>query len=203
MIKEEISKKSSSTPSSRIKNPASLDIRIDPDLERILPPLPEPQMAELRRSIQDDGQQFPVLVNNSGIIIDGANRYKICKSLGIEPVIKVVTIDEPTNRQQLAIKINLFRRQSNSFQRIELLLALEDSYKKAAKERQLSKLRNSRNIALASSLVQNYNNEREETKEQRFEQKNGRTIDHPAKFADVSPSTFAHGNTCMNMLLNR
>lgn len=193
MTKEEISKKSSSMQSDQVNNLASIDIRIDPHSEKILPPLPEPQMAELRRSIQCDGQQFPILVNSSGLIIDGANRYKICKSLGIEPIIKVVNIDGPDSRQQLAIKMNLFRRQSNSFQCIELLLALEDSYKEAAKERQLSKLRNSKNIALASSLVQNYNNEREETKEQRTEQQNGRTIDHLAKFATVSPSTFAHG----------
>lgn len=56
----------------------------------------------LKKSIKENGIIAPLLVSSDGIILDGNNRFRIAKSLGMEtiPVVVLPTpvIDMPINK---------------------------------------------------------------------------------------------------------
>ena len=68
-----------------------IEIRINKEYLDLVP-RPEPdQINSLRNSIQEDGQQVAIIVNQNGIILDGHTRYQICKEQNLKP--KFVTKD--------------------------------------------------------------------------------------------------------------
>ena len=69
------------------------ELKIDPELEKCLPPLPEVQYQKLRASIEkkyDPAKPIVLWKERPNTIVDGHHRYKICQELGIEPT----TVDE-------------------------------------------------------------------------------------------------------------
>jgi len=61
------------------------DIKVDKEFEARLKPLEPLERKQLKENIQRDGIEEP-LVLWGDILIDGHNRFKICKELGINPV---------------------------------------------------------------------------------------------------------------------
>jgi ParB-like chromosome segregation protein Spo0J len=64
------------------------ELKIDPELEKCLPPLPEVQYQKLRASIEkkyDPAKPIVLWKERPNTIVDGHHRYKICQELGIEP----------------------------------------------------------------------------------------------------------------------
>jgi ParB-like chromosome segregation protein Spo0J len=51
----------------------------------ILPLLDERRLAELGRDTPANGLQIPIVVDSSGAIIDGRNRYLACRRVGVQP----------------------------------------------------------------------------------------------------------------------
>jgi hypothetical protein len=62
-----------------------LDLKIDPQLHDLFDPLPYEDFEKLKASIKELGCIEPLIIwKGHNTIVDGHNRYKICKDLGIE-----------------------------------------------------------------------------------------------------------------------
>jgi hypothetical protein len=76
-----------------------------------LPPLEGAEREALRVSLQELGQLVPLLVDEHGELIDGANRRALLEELGIEPVTRTIDLgDDPERRQQVRLAANMVRR---------------------------------------------------------------------------------------------
>jgi hypothetical protein len=60
-----------------------MDLKIDPEFKNWIMPLQEDEYKRLEMSIIESGCRDPLVVWN-GILIDGHNRYKMCKEHGID-----------------------------------------------------------------------------------------------------------------------
>ncbi|MEI8045852.1 MAG: hypothetical protein WCI92_00630 [Bacteroidota bacterium] len=87
-------------------------LTILPELENFLPPLSPKQFSALEKRLRDEGCRNAIVVWNH-IIIDGHNRYKICKARNIEfniiekefpniDAVKVWMIDNQKEQRQLS-----------------------------------------------------------------------------------------------------
>ena len=54
------------------------DLTVDPEFRDLIPPLNEEELKLLEESLVADGCESPLIVWN-GVIIDGHNRYAICR----------------------------------------------------------------------------------------------------------------------------
>lgn len=70
----------------------SQSIRIDPEFKTLIPPLSSEERAQLEANILRDGCRDPLVVWN-GLLLDGHNRYEICRQHGIG--FNIVEIDLP------------------------------------------------------------------------------------------------------------
>ena len=68
------------------------ELKIDPELKDLLPPLTNEEYKQLEKNIKENGfdRNFPIMEWH-GYIADGHNRYSICKKHNIEPVIGTLT----------------------------------------------------------------------------------------------------------------
>ncbi len=60
-----------------------MELNINPKFENLLPSLTQEESAHLRESLKTEGCRDPIITWN-GTIIDGHNRYAICRAEGIE-----------------------------------------------------------------------------------------------------------------------
>jgi len=114
-----------------------LDIKVNPEYEKLLPKLPEEEYAALKESIRKEGLHYPIIVNGEGVILDGHHRYRICRELGIEPKIEVKTFSNPLLEKKFVIESNLLRRHLTTFSKIEMAKPLLEIEKELAKQRML------------------------------------------------------------------
>jgi ParB-like chromosome segregation protein Spo0J len=118
-----------------------IEIKIDEEYARLVPPLTEKEYQGLKLSIEVDGQHYPIVVNEQGILLDGHHRYRACKELKIEPEIELKSSSTKLKEMEFVVDSNLKRRHLNDFQKAELGYNLENAYRKDAKARQLSSLK--------------------------------------------------------------
>ena len=119
--------------------PSTAELTIDPEFKNVLPRLSEAERVALEESIQNEGCLAPLLIwehKEKKYIIDGFNRYEICKSKGIPYTIKVVPLTDHD-----AVKMWIFlnqngRRNMTTFSRIEAALKFKNIFKKQAKANQ-------------------------------------------------------------------
>ena len=74
----------------------NMDLIIEPELERCLPPLDEGKYQWIKERMIANGYEtgYPVIVwKGKNIIVDGHHRYKACLELGIDPTIDEVSFD--------------------------------------------------------------------------------------------------------------
>ena len=113
------------------------DLIIDPEFAALIP---KPDMEDLRwleSSIKKEGCTDPLVVWN-GTIIDGHNRYSICKRLGIS--FTYVERDDFPDRNVVKawiIERQLARRNLTKYQKSRLAIAFEPILKEQARERQV------------------------------------------------------------------
>lgn len=88
----------------------------------VLPPLPAPEYARLRDSIRDRGVLQPLLITAEHVLIDGHERWKAVRELGLTRFpLRVVGNLTEAERKELAIRLNVERRHLSRAERTRLL----------------------------------------------------------------------------------
>ena len=89
-----------------------------------LPKLSPIEYEALRDSIAAHGQLYPIIRDRAGFLVDGANRERACKELGVEPIVKY--LPDSLNADELrvlAFVANVARRQLTASARRGIALA--------------------------------------------------------------------------------
>ena len=148
------------------------DLIIDPEFRDLIPPLNEEELKLLEASIVADGCESPLIVWN-GVIVDGHNRYAICRKHEIPFAIQEKDFSSRDDAMLWMLRNQLGRRNLNSYQRVELVLKFEPLVKNAAEQRMMA----GKAANPVPTLAQG--------------QTKGRTRDHLSEAAGVSHGTFA------------
>jgi len=113
-----------------------MQLIINPEYDRLVPNLLKVDYDNLKNSIDKNGLWIPILCNEQGVILDGYNRYDICKKVRKQTKYAVRTFDNPLLEKKFVIECNLHRRHLNDFQKSELGIPLLEIEKELAKKRQ-------------------------------------------------------------------
>lgn len=112
------------------------DLKIDPELQSLLPPLSEGEYKNLEENIVNNGydKNFPIIVWK-GYIADGHNRYKICKDHNIIDY-TVTTLAYQTKEEVMEwmLDVQLGRRNLNKAQRVLAAERFREYYERQARE---------------------------------------------------------------------
>ena len=100
----------------------------------LIPPLSAEERGELENSIMDEGCRDAICVWN-GVIVDGHNRYEICKRRGRAFRVKEMRFDNDDAAVAWIIRNQFARRNLTAMQRAELALKLKDAVAAEAKMR--------------------------------------------------------------------
>ncbi len=160
-----------------------MSLHLNPEYEKLLPKMSDEEFAELKASIQQEGQHYPIIVNEDLEVLDGHHRFRACTELGIEPDFEVRKFDEKLKEKKFVIEANLRRRHLNNFQLVELAVPLLEIEKALAKQRQIKGGKNGRNMQLGLAS---------DDAEPDFFPK-GKATELVAKKAGVSTRTFERG----------
>jgi ParB-like chromosome segregation protein Spo0J len=125
-----------------------VSLRISPEYEKLLPRMSEEEFAQLKTSIQEEGQHYPIIANEDLVVLDGHHRFRACSELGIEPDFEVRKFEEKILEKKFVIEANLRRRHLNNFQLVELAVPLLEIERTLAKRRKVEGGKIGRNIQL-------------------------------------------------------
>ena len=125
-----------------------MSLRVNPVYDKMLPRMSDEEFAELKVSIQQEGQHYPIVVNENLEVLDGHHRFRACVELGIEPDFEVRHFEDKLLEKKFVIESNLRRRHLNNFQLVELAVPLLEIEKVLAKKRQSKGGKNGRDIQL-------------------------------------------------------
>jgi ParB-like chromosome segregation protein Spo0J len=125
-----------------------VSLRINPEYEKLLPKMTDEEFAQLKTSIQEEGQHYPIIANQDLEILDGHHRYKVCTELGIEPDFEVRHFEDKLREKRFVIEANIRRRHLNNFQLVELAVPLLEIEKAIAKQRKVEAGKVGRDIQL-------------------------------------------------------
>ena len=125
-----------------------MSLHINPEYEKLLPKMSDEEFAELKASIQTEGQHYPIVANENLEILDGHHRFKACIELDIEPDFEVRKFEDKLLEKKFVIEANLRRRHLTKFQLVELGVPLLEIEKALAKKRQATGGKTGRNIQL-------------------------------------------------------
>ena len=118
------------------------ELKIDPELRDLLPPLTDDEYKQLEKNIMENGfdKNFPIMEWH-GFIVDGHNRYSICKKHNIEYVVGTLGYETKDEVMEWMLDIQLGRRNLSPIQRITVTEKYRPIYERQAKENQLSGLK--------------------------------------------------------------
>ena len=125
-----------------------MSLRSNPEYEKLLPKMSEEEFAELKASIQREGQHYPIVANEDLDVLDGHHRFRACVELGIEPDFEVRKFEDKLLEKKFVIEANLRRRHLTKFQLVELGVPLLEIEKAIAKKHQVTGGKIGRNIQL-------------------------------------------------------
>ena len=113
------------------------ELKIDPELRDLLPPLTDDEYKQLEKNIVKNGfdKNFPIMEWN-GYIVDGHNRYSVCKKHNIDYVVGTLAYETKAEVMQWMLDIQLGRRNLSPIQRIAVAEKYRPIYEKQAKENQ-------------------------------------------------------------------
>lgn len=166
------------------------ELKIDPELRNLLPPLTDDEYKQLEKNIVENGfdRNFPIM-EWQGYIVDGHNRYDICKKHNITDYV-VGTLAYETKEQVMEwmLDIQLGRRNLSPIQRIAITEKYRPIYEKQAKENQGTRndLKNNITVNLPQSLSNSNEN------------RNPTTAEKLASVAGVSEKTYRMGAKILN-----
>jgi ParB-like chromosome segregation protein Spo0J len=115
------------------------ELTVDEELERVAPPLVENELEILKADILEHGCRFPLIVWGD-MIVDGHNRYRICKEEGIPFGIEEMEFADKTEAKLWIVKNQLGRRNLKTFQRCEMVAPMEEEIKADLEKRRRDKI---------------------------------------------------------------
>ncbi|MCI7792608.1 MAG: hypothetical protein MR531_17880 [Lachnospiraceae bacterium] len=110
----------------------SKEYKIDEELQQVMPKLSEEEYTELENSLLQDGFKGSPIIIWQDIIIDGHNRYEICKKHNIPYEVKELEFSSKEEVIQWMIRAQLGRRNLSPLQRIKLVETYRPVYEKQA-----------------------------------------------------------------------
>lgn len=113
-----------------------------------MPRMAQEEFEELKTSIKNEGQHYPIIANENLEILDGHHRFRACVQLHIEPDFEIRKFENKLIEKKFVIESNLRRRHLTSFQLIELGVPLLEIEKKLAKKRQIEGGKKGRDLQL-------------------------------------------------------
>ena len=125
------------------------ELKINPEFEKLIDPLEIEERNELMIDLKMHGCVYPIIVWND-TIIDGHNRYKMCKNDNIPFETKQMQFEDTDEAKIWILTNQVARRNLESFRRYEFIVE-RDKLKKLrekAKEKRLA------NLLLSSKRVQ-------------------------------------------------
>ena len=95
------------------------ELKIDPELRDLLPPLTNDEYKQLEKNIVENGfdKNFPIM-EWRGFIVDGHNRYSICQKHNIEYSVGTLAYKTKEEVMEWMLDIQLGRRNLSPIQRI-------------------------------------------------------------------------------------
>lgn len=115
------------------------DLTVEPRFERLCPPLREAERVMLEESILAKGCEMPLIVwAGKDIIVDGHNRYSICREHGIPFAITEESFETEDDVMYWIVMNQIGRRNLNTYSKIEMVLPLTDILEQGAMQRMLS-----------------------------------------------------------------
>jgi ParB-like chromosome segregation protein Spo0J len=108
----------------------------------------EEEFNQLKASIQEEGQHYPIIANGDLEVLDGHHRYRACIELGLEPDFEVRHFEDKLVEKRFVIEANLRRRHLTNFQLVELAVPLLEIEKELAKKRKVEAGKMGRDIQL-------------------------------------------------------
>lgn len=112
-----------------------MNINIDQEFKKLIPPLSSEEYAGLEASIVADGCLAPLVVWD-GILIDGHNRFEICTRHDIQFQTRQVALADRRAARIWIRNHQMHRRNIPEFVRVEMGLENEAEYAAEAKERE-------------------------------------------------------------------
>jgi hypothetical protein len=114
----------------------NMTLQIDKEFQELIPPLAGEELAQLESNVIQDGCRDPLVTWNE-IIIDGHNRYAICKKHDV--AFKIVTMEfaDRSHAKEWIIRNQFGRRNLPPYVRVSLALELESTIAARAKENQV------------------------------------------------------------------
>lgn len=106
------------------------NLKIDPELRDLLPPLTNDEFKQLEDNLVKDGCQSPLFIWH-GFIADGHNRYKICQKHQIPFAIAELGFDDKSEVMRWMIDGQLGRRNLTPIQRV----AVTEKYRPVFEEK--------------------------------------------------------------------
>ena len=100
------------------------ELTVDPEFRDLIPPLNEEELKLLEASLVADGCESPLIVWN-GVIVDGHNRYAICRKHEIPFSIQEKNFSSRDDAMLWMLRNQLGRRNLNDYQRGEMVLVLK------------------------------------------------------------------------------
>ncbi len=158
-----------------------MSLRINPEYEKLLPKMTDEEFAQLKRSIQEEGQHYPIIANEDLEVLDGHHRFRACTELEIEPDFEVRKFEDKLLEKRFVIEANLLRRHLTNFQLVELAVPLLEIEKALAKKRKVDGGKLGRDIQLGFVPTDS---------EPKFK---GKAAEVVAKKAGISTRTFERG----------
>ena len=109
------------------------EYRIDPELKSIMSELAEDEKDMLEKSLLQDGYKGPPIVVWEDTIVDGHNRYELCRKHNIPFEVQKMQFDSKDEVIQWMIRAQIGRRNLSKAQRCALVRRFRPIYEKEAK----------------------------------------------------------------------
>ncbi len=111
------------------------DLQTSEKLAHVMPPLQDVELDLLTQSLVTEGCRDPLVVWN-GVVVDGHNRYRICRENNIPFSYIEIEFENESAAKRWIIRNQLARRNVPDFVRCELVLPFEAELRAEAKKRQ-------------------------------------------------------------------
>ncbi len=162
-------------------------LQVDQEFSSLLPPLSEKEFNDLEKSLVEHGYEGPAIQLWNGVIVDGHNRYYLCRKHNIEFKTENIEFENREEAMQWMIRLQIAKRNLTVAERIRLAEKSRPAIEKAARERQLSTLKKGDN-----PVPQNFG-EREISKDKKNE-----TDSKLAEIAGVNRETYRQGKRVLD-----